>query len=322
MMRRLLLVGLKCLVAATLLGLLVRIVPSTEILAALASASPTLFAGGVALQFASRAIATIQLRVITASQGIELGHETLYRLLLAVQFYALVLPGTLTGGGAAWLKYIEHGVGRGTAAAVVIINRGLGLFVLIPICSAAIAMDPQIDLFAVPLAVFAVSVAALAVGICSRVDAPARDAGMQHASSGGIARFVARFLAIRHLPVRDRATAVAAAIASEMVNAMVLWTFAHAVDLPLAFRSALWIRGFLQTAMLLPVTVAGLGVREASLMGAGVLLALPVGNVVAWSFTILGGTLCVAATGALCELWWRRALGHLPAAAVRQDPPA
>ena len=119
-------------------------VPVHEIVDVLANASGLLVVAGLALQFANRGLATIPLRIITANQGIDLGRGTLFRILLAVQFYALVLPGALAGGGATWLKYLQFGAGKGAAAASVIINRGVGLLVLVPISSLALAADPRV----------------------------------------------------------------------------------------------------------------------------------------------------------------------------------
>jgi len=136
--------ALKLLVSVGLLYLLFRAIPLREILRVLAAVSPAMFAAGVALQFANRGLSTLPLKVITESQGIDLGRRALYRILLAVQFYSLLLPGALAGGGATWLKYIEHGADKRAAAATVLINRAVALLVLLPVGALGFALDRRL----------------------------------------------------------------------------------------------------------------------------------------------------------------------------------
>jgi hypothetical protein len=49
------------------------------------------------------------------------------------------------------------------------------------------------------------------------------------------------------------------------------------------------------------VSIAGLGVREASLVGLGALVGIQAVDAMAWSFTILAGTLGVALAGGILE---------------------
>lgn len=57
----------------------------------------------------------------------------------------------------------------------------------------------------------------------------------------------------------------------------------------------------LQISLLLPMTIAGLGVREASLIAFCAAVGIPSDGAVAWSLTILAGTLCVALAGGVLE---------------------
>src|SRR5690606_41681741 len=52
---------------------------------------------------------------------------------------------------------------------------------------------------------------------------------------------------------------------------------------------------------LLPIAPAGLGLREAGLVGLGALVGVPAAAALAWSLTISFGTLVVAAAGGLIE---------------------
>jgi glycosyltransferase 2 family protein len=73
------------------------------------------------------------------------------------------------------------------------------------------------------------------------------------------------------------------------------------VGLELEFLAVLWIRAGLQLVLMLPLSVAGLGLREAGLVGLGGLVGVPAATAMAWSLTIFFGSLLVAAAGGLIE---------------------
>ena len=295
--------GLKLLASAGLLYLLFRVIPVSDILRIVATASAGIFAGGIALQFANRGLSTLPLKVITASQGIELSRRTLYRILLAVQFYSLLLPGALAGGGATWLKYLEHGADKRAAAATVVINRAVALLVLVPVGTLGFVLDRRLPAHppAVMLGLIAACIACAFLlwyrwpyGNVRRIAAAGR-------WRRRLAALVDRLTALRRMPARDKAMVAGGAIAAELGNVAAMWVFAQAVGVRVDFVSVMWMRGLLQMALLLPLSVAGLGVREVSLVGLGALVGVPATAAVAWSLTILAGSVGVALAGGLLE---------------------
>jgi uncharacterized membrane protein YbhN (UPF0104 family) len=346
--------ALKLLVSAGLLYLLFRAIPLREILRVLAAVSPAMFAAGVALQFANRGLSTLPLKVITESQGIDLGRGALYRILLAVQFYSLLLPGALAGGGATWLKYIEHGAGKRAAAATVLINRAVALLVLLPVGAVGFTLDQRLATH--PLALLlGLAATSLACALLLWYPWPhamvawrkrtgwvlrrgASDSAEEEtrrqfagAPTGAVCsapeerpprsfppratprwrRHVAaltdRLTIFQEMPPRNKAMVVAGAVAAELGNVAAMWAFAGAVGAHVDFVSVMWMRGLLQTALLLPLSIAGLGVREVSLVGLGALVGVPAPAAVAWSLAILAGSVLVALAGGLLEATGRAA---------------
>jgi uncharacterized membrane protein YbhN (UPF0104 family) len=295
--------GLKLLASAGLLYLLFRVLPLRDILRIVATASAGIFAGGVALQFANRGLSALPLKVIAASQGIELSRRTLFRILMAVQFYSLLLPGALAGGGATWLKYLEHGAEKRAAAATVVLNRAVALLVLVPVGTLGFVLDRRLP--AHPPALMLGLIAACVVcgfllwypwsrGIMGKIAGPGR-------WRRRLAALVNRLTVFQRIPARDKAMVTGGAIAAELGNVAAMWAFAHAVGVRVDFASVMWMRGLLQAALLLPLSVAGLGVREVSLVGLGALVGVPATAAVAWSLTILAGSVGVALAGGLLE---------------------
>jgi len=291
--------ALKFLFACGALWLLFHFVPVGEIVNALADANVILFASGLALQFMNRGLATVHMKVITDSQGIQISRRTLYRVLLSVQFYAVFLPGALAGGGATWMKYVQYGADKGAAAAAIVVNRGLGLLMLVTIGSLALLLDPQVGALPrfVALGLMCASVACLVlvwIPWKPRILGPV-------AGSRRFGALLDRLLGFKRLPARDRAIVMMSMIAQELGNAAAMWIFALAVGVPVDYLSVVWMRAALQMALMLPVSFAGLGIREASLVGLGTLVGVQAADAMAWSFTILAGTLSVALVGGIME---------------------
>jgi uncharacterized membrane protein YbhN (UPF0104 family) len=309
-MRALVTLSLKCLFAACSLWLIFRLVPRSDIVEVYAGASGWLFVGALALQFLNRATATVNMQVIARGQGIDISRCALFRILLSVQFYAMFLPGALAGGGATWLKYVEHGAGKSAAAASIIVNRGIGLLVLATMGTLALLVDPVSEAFpriVLPLLTMVCLACLTLVWIPwkPRISSRITQTGPVPARIG---MFLDRLLGFQRLPTSAKAIATASLIVQELGNVAAMWTFGMAIGLHLDFVSVMWMRAGLQAALLLPVSIAGIGIREASLAGLGALVGIQPADAIAWSFMILAGTLGLAVAGGLLEAgaWTRR----------------
>jgi hypothetical protein len=294
---------LKYLFSVGLLCLLFYFVPLREITEVLANASPGYFVAGLLLQFAARAVVTLRMKVITDNQGMALGHLTLYRILLITQFYSLILPGSLAGGGATWIKYLQHGADKGAAISAIVLNRGIGLAIMIITGTAALMLDRgtlQSALVTGTLLLCAI----LAIFMIFRrspistVTLPAveKPGFRQH-----ISRLVQRLFLFQQVPRRGKAIVLASSLAHELTGTAVMWCFASATGLQIGFVTVMWMRAVLQVALLLPASFAGLGMREASLVALCALAGIPPATAMAWSFMLFAGMLFVAFTGGLIE---------------------
>ena len=243
------------------------------------------------------------MQVVAANQGVSLSLLQLYRLLLTTQFYSLMLPGPLAGGGVAWAKYLQHGAKKGTAAAVVILNRviGFGTMTVVGVCAWIIDRHSDRPMLVASTIFLAILGAAIAIllppqksgAVPSSLDEP-------HLASR-LSRFWCRLLLFRRISRSGKLIALTGALMNAMLTAAVILSFALAVNVELTLVSALWIQAALQVMLLLPITLAGIGVREVSLVGLGALVGIPSTAAIAWSFTILAGTIVVAAVGGLIE---------------------
>lgn len=286
--------------AGASVGLLLWFVPLAEVLGALARASLPWMLAGVALQFVVRAAATFRMRVIAANQGVVLTHLQLYTILLATQFYAMLLPGLLAGG-ATWAKYVQRGAGKAAAAAMVLINRAViaGVVVGVGLCAWVIER-PGIQAPTAGVVIAGVLGATVLVVVLPPLPEKER-AACGTGLAGRLLNLGNRFLLFLRLSRAGKLTVVASGIIESLLGASVFYCFAVAVGVAVDPLAVLWVRAGITVVLLLPITVAGLGVREASLVGFGALLGVAPALAVAWSFSILMGTIVVAAVGAVIE---------------------
>lgn len=296
-------VALKLLFACTVLGVLLYFVPLAELGTALGAVTPSLFIVAVLLQFLVRIVATPRMRVITTNQGISLSHLQLFRIQLISQYYALMLPGTLAAGGATWLKYVRAGAGKTAAIAAVTLNRGIGTLIMLVTGAVAWLLDRGLVESAGMSVLVMLCAALILTAIFGRLPWTPSDAQVPPGSSalGWLRVFAVRLLLFQQVPPRGKLIVLLSSLAHELVGALTIWCFALAVGLLLDLLTVLWMRAALQLVLMAPLHVAGLGLREASLVGLGVMVGAAPAVALAWSLAIFAGSLVVSAVGGLLE---------------------
>lgn len=309
----------KLAVTAGVLVLLLSSIPLAAILEALSGAAPSLILAGMALQGAMRLAAAGRLKLLADVQSLGLSTGRLLAITLAANFYVLLLPGSAAGGLATWIKYVRHGAAKGAALLVIGINRGLALAVLIAFGLVAVVVDGLVGgLVAAAILGLALGVVALACwAVFVRPDRSAqlllgvarlpglRRLGME-ARLAGLATRLTQF---GTLSPRGVALVVLLSIVHEILGTGVMWAFAQALGLELGFAAIAWIRVAVQLVLILPLSIAGLGLRELTLVGLTTGYGIAPAAAVAWSLVIFAGTVAAALLGGALEahaLWRRR----------------
>ncbi len=293
----------KVVFSIVLLAVLFQFVPLSDIVDVIANTNVGWFTFALALQFLARAAATFQMQVVAANQGVSLSILDLYRLLLTTQFYSLILPGPIAGGGVAWVKYLHHGAAKGTAAAIVMLNRsmGFGMMTIVGACAWIVERHSDRPVLVVSTLIIALLAAAITIALPPQESAADPSPLDEPHTTSRLRRFWYRLFLFRRISRPGKLILVVSAFMNAILTAAVILSFAFAVNVELTLVSALWIRAALQVMLLLPITVAGIGVREVSLVGLGALVGAPPSAAIAWSFAILAGTIVVAAVGGLIE---------------------
>lgn len=102
------------------------------------------------------------------------------------------------------------------------------------------------------------------------------------------------------------------AVVLHMICVWVIILFSFELEIDLAFADWCWIFGFVSVAVLLPISVGGIGIREGAFAGALSLHGVPIEKSIALSLVFFSITLMGALIGALLELFNSKIFKSLP----------
>ena len=232
---------------------------------------------------------------------------------LAIRFYVLVLP-RAAAAALRWWRYSRAGRGD-DALALMIFERVAQLLVLALVATLFIAVD-RAKLGEAGLALGTASALAclLAAGLFAAFLSPA--------VFGFAARSLAPFerllpsliapkinklgIAIARFQAIERRTALlVVGLSLFAFAAFVLSPYLLALDLDLgvSIYAMAWIRSLVFMLTLVPLTIAGIGVREAAFVGFLQLYGVPAAEALAFSLVLLAVQLAIGGLGAGLELW-------------------
>ncbi len=306
---------------AILLVLLLEVSPR-EILSALAGIRPGPVAAALGLTLGSQVLVAARLRVLAAAQGLEMGTPELLRVNLAALFYSLFAPGGNVTGGAVRLYEVASRGGRGTgpALAAVLLDRLDATVANLAVGLAFLALARPGGLAGVTLVlVTLLGMGALAYLVLVYPPALRRLGGIL----GALEARVPTPAALRRAGLRGwkelriageatprvRLEAFALSTAAHLVGVATWVLLARAVGMDVGALTIGWVRTAILVLLMVPVSLGGLGVREAGL----VILLAPYGvgadRAIAFSFLILLVSAALGVLGGLLqagEAWWRR----------------
>jgi len=286
-MRRHLGTLLRLLVAAALLALLARSVGLGQVARTIAGAAPGPFALALLLGLVDRAVMIGKWYPLLHAQVPEVGVGRASRAYLAAGFASYFLP---TSVGADALRSVALGRGRRAVAEVgasVVVERLLGLFGALTLALVSLALarrGPARSLGALLpwaaaawAAVLAVLLALFGSRASERLSGrlAARLPGLRRGRGAEIvARIAAAAERYRRLPWTI-AGAAAASTAEQLFPVLVLWALARSLALPIPFWTHLAAVPLAMFVGRLPVSIAGLGVFEGTLVGVYGLYGVP-----------------------------------------------
>lgn len=298
-------------VSLCLLAYVIATVPMRDVLASLASAHASWLVGAFALVGLMHLVASLQTRAILASQGMVFSLRQVAGINLITSFYGLFLPSYLAGGVIRWHHFSRPEGKRAQALAALIFSREVELVTTLGfgIVFWNLAKSAGSTLSVIATLVIALAAAVLIV-LLSVSPLPHR---MLRAALTRVP------LAGRHAPGILKVSAclvdfgrhgrgyllrfLLLCIARNVVGVVAFVFFARALDIALPAVDLGWIRATLDLVLILPISVAGLGVRDASLVAMLSHVGVASSAALAFSCLQLARTLLVAMLGGLVEGW-------------------
>lgn len=307
--------GLKALVSVLLVALLLWRVDVAEVGRVLAVASPGLMALAGLLFFLMHVLNALKLRVLLP----ELRAGRLLAYTLVAQLYALVLPGQLAGEAVkAYRLSRDEGrgqgqgeIGGGRIVSAVAFDKVTGIVGLLLLTGGGLAMQSArfgdgllvgVGLVLAGLVAATVLLAwaparALLLALLGWRAGPRREALLL----GPLRRFLEAWRDQTRRPGRALlSVAVGIAVQVAAVAGSQALGLAVGIDQPFSVWGA--VIGLMSVIVLMPVTVAGIGLREASLVGLLDLVGVPHAQSLALGFGILAFQVMVALLGAVIDL--------------------
>ena len=296
-----------------LLGYVLRTVPLPSITQALRSANVFYVLLALAALLMSRILMGCRMKRITDHQAMSLTIPQLIAISLTSTFYGTLLPGSLGGGLVRWHRLSRKDRKPSAALAAIAFDRLMDTLAAAAVGFACWLLSASGRLRLPVGAVLLASIlgcAALYLAVFHAKGSAFASRAVRAGAKLPVPPFLQKKLSSLFESTRNYHTLPAGALLSSfglslvihLVGTLSFSLAAQAMTIHLSFVDFAWIRAFAILAAMLPVTVAGLGVRE----GAALALMGPYGisaaSIVAFSVVRLMNSLVIAGVGGMVEL--------------------
>lgn len=298
----------KVAISAGLLGWLLGRSDLSQIWAGVGRLDALVLVGAAGIYFAAVVLAAIKWRLLLTEYPVR----TLAAVTVIGNFYSIVLPGQIAG---EIVKAYRLGKGRADAeriAASVVVDKFTGLLALVILGVAGINLTALRIPEPIVIGLTALLLAGFALLMSLRL-------GFMYVFARRACEAVGRVLPSRpsipaHLFLfidswRDfigRPLTVAASIALGLIlqslYIVVMVIIAAKIGIELKMADWLWVFAVVSMAVLLPLSLGGIGIREGAFVGVLGYLRVPAELALALSLTIFALQILVASTGAVLDL--------------------
>ncbi|MEO1084017.1 MAG: lysylphosphatidylglycerol synthase transmembrane domain-containing protein [Acidobacteriota bacterium] len=321
-----LILALKLVVSAGLLALLFSAVDLRGFAVALVDVDPFYLTIVLALTVVGSIVvpAMVTKRALPPNQ-LDLSLFELVRINLIVRFYTLVLPRGLAAG-VRFMRYRRKGTGQ-DALALMLFEKISQIFMM-TLTGAFFLFVDRDRLPASGDYLFAVALLGLvAACLCLLAFLSPRVAPLFHrllhiaermtpkAMHGRLRSLSEAVEAFHGLRAKRIASIFALSLAGYLMFILSPYILTFGMGLDLDLRAIAWIRSLILLMALVPITIAGLGVREAGFVAFLGLYGIPNHQALAFSLVLFAMHIVIGLVGAGLEAW-----DHLLAPALKGEP--
>ncbi|NKB42834.1 MAG: hypothetical protein GKS03_01020 [Alphaproteobacteria bacterium] len=259
---------------------------------ALSRLTPETILVAAALYLLAHGLNGVKLQVLMSDRPLL----DLVRYTFVALYYGTVLPGQLLGDAMKAYRLVRPGDDGAAVVAAVVVDKITGLAALVLITGLALLIDPRGFPNAFPALSFAL-LSGLILALLLPLVVPKFPSVLDNA--------LGRFLRAWHASARDWGPLVASlitGIAFQVLAVIVVAYIGTGMGISLSFPAWVAVVGLVSLILLLPVTIAGVGLREGGLVILLGFVGVAPADAVALSFALLGYTLFGAVVGAIADL--------------------
>lgn len=317
----LILLAIKISISGSLLFYILHIIPLSQIFDTFARALPAL----VFLAFVSlgleRYFMALQLKRITENQNMGLSSIQIFRINLITSFYELFLPGSVVTGAIRWYKLSQLSKMKIPTLAALGINRlvQLAVIILVGVLCWAIGTKPKdpgltgilFFFFVVgSLIVYGLFINERFLGYALNCVDRATSLLLPASLQSPILKLTNALNKFHQLTFKSKLEIVGISISASLLSILGWFFLAQALMLPVSPLTLGWVRSVIGMLVLIPISIAGLGIREGSLMVLLPPYGVTLDEAVALSFLMFFMKICWGTFGGILEGWDLLILGE------------
>jgi glycosyltransferase 2 family protein len=306
---RRLLTAIQVTVSAGLLAYLLHHIPFDALLGAAAGASVPLVVAGMLGALILHWLDSIQMMWALARQQIVAGSLKVLKINLIAMFYSLFLPSMIAGGAIRWYHFARLDQRPAEALAAILFNRVFETLMLVAFGVGAFLVDRGsvgqesaggplilglIVVAAIYFLMFDRRLHALMGSVLSALPLPAR------AKSAGD-KLLAAMSRFDKLGAGFTLKYFSLGILRQVVAVGLIMVFVLALDIEVGVLTVAWIRSLVALLSLIPISIAGLGVREATFVVALGQYGVPAESALVLSLLLFARLVVYGLAGGLIE---------------------
>jgi hypothetical protein len=301
----------KITVSFGIIAYLLSIIPATLILKTIGTANIGLLVAAWSIFFSKYMVAAWMLRVLTVRQGITLATLELFKINLITGFYGLLLPGgPVPAGIVRWYRMASKDNKPAEALSVVLLNRLLDYWSLALVALGFWLLDDVAHsnlLLGTVLAAVFIGLSLLYVVSTHQTTWRLFDHLVEALPL--IPEFVRQKLRklssslsqFNGLGLGAHSSVLALCVIRSLLNVATLYCLALAIGIDLSVITIGWAGSLTGLLSILPITYAGLGLREASLIVLFEPYGISKAEIFSLSMLWFSGSVLVAACGGVLE---------------------
>jgi glycosyltransferase 2 family protein len=293
---------------------ILRTTPLRSIATTFAHTNLWLCAAGLLVSLVARIAAAERSLTVSRALALPLSRWQTIETLFISNFYALVSPGPVLSGAVTVYRYKHCGASVRSSLAALLLSRAAECTAFLTLGAAAILLDARtsageairvrlLSVVACVLVVGAIVVGGMVLFAAARSRAPPAH---ERATKGSVLlRAIAGAADVqRELQDgvrRGMLRALLPAMAQALLTAAALTIFAWSLGVQVPLITALWVSAAVYVAVLLPISVIGLGVREVTLIHCLAVIGVSSGAAVAISVLLCSDPLLNSLLGGMLQ---------------------